>query len=118
MGLLPRSSGRSAGLAAGKLIFEISPKGFRLNLEGSAKGLARRRDCEILASFTQEFTQWLFLKPAITHNQFSLSIFLLTPKDLPKTERILSCNVMYMENGRIIEQETPQLTIPLPQVSK
>jgi hypothetical protein len=92
----------------GEAIFEVGiPKVCQLKLQGKAKAAARTGKYIVIATRTDEFAQWVFLKPRI-HNDpnFQMEILCAVPKDLPSEERFIKCKAKVSDKGRELDEKS------------
>jgi hypothetical protein len=90
----------------GELLFEVMIPGiFKTKLNGKTKNIIRRKlSHSVLASRTDDFAQWVFLKSWIrSGRELGMQIFCIVPKDLPADDRFVLCSAKFLEGNRLVE---------------
>jgi hypothetical protein len=90
----------------GELLFEVTIPGiFKTKLNGKTKNIIKRQlPHSVLASRTDDFAQWVFLKSWIrSGRELGMQIFCVVPKNLPANERFVWCSAKFLEGNRLVE---------------
>jgi hypothetical protein len=106
LGILPVSQS-----ADGQAVeVEFSPEvgfgwsGVKISLVGRIKALLMRRKHVLMTGRTENFAQWIFLKPWIdSAHSIDLEILCMIPKSLATEDRFLRIDAVALDGSRVLE---------------
>jgi hypothetical protein len=100
----------------GEALFEITIASlFKTRLRGATKNKIKRKRHSVLASRTDKFVQWVFLKSWVESGlELGMQVFCSVPTDLDAANRFITCSAKFTEGNRVIESVRNQhISIPV-----